>query len=183
MNCAKFEMDLTKLLAGEIPDGKREDAVLRLTAHVTACESCAESRDLLEFAATSPEERFPGEDPGEDYWESFDDRLKQRIERNGAARRFTLRHIAAVAAVIALVAVLGVWFLNGNVEVTTDEPPTTNGEDTIAWDGTHGVDPTSMEEEEAGWLFPDLDELDEEATQELLEWLQEETFTVEGGQA
>jgi hypothetical protein len=184
MNCAAFENDLMNLLAGELTGVERNVAIRTMREHMETCETCAASRDLLKFAATDPRDRFPDDDPGAEYWESFDARLQQRISVQPKIRWYTDRRIWAAAAVIALIAVLAGWFLIGN-----------GGEPMVAVNGggteaifadydPHGIDPTAMDTDaEAGWLFPDTEDLDAEARQELLDWLEEEAATNQGDQA
>lgn len=116
MNCAVFENELTRLLAGEFAARERPAVVERLRAHRESCTSCRRSGDLLEWSALDEDERFHDEDPGEAYWSSFDGRLKQRLaaEHSPVNKRKIL--IWTAAASLMAVLILGSWYIAGRKE-------------------------------------------------------------------
>jgi anti-sigma factor RsiW len=90
------------LAAGDVDPARRQ----RLEAHLLGCAACAaetvglrETLDVLDAGETP--------DPGAEYWRTFDARLRGRIVRDRANRRW--RGIASLAAAVVAVAGVSIW--------------------------------------------------------------------------
>jgi hypothetical protein len=140
------------------------------------------------------------EDPGDVYWEGFNDRVRRRIanQPTGVASQGTGWKRWAGAAVAVVLVSAFVWIAFG----PTDDAPATrtaNGKPASELPQTTlelpdslvemiERDPAALREvgfgEDAGWpgahdgegwVFPDTEDLDPAARDELLEWLRERT--------
>ena len=109
MSCAEFENRLTALMAGELPEAERAGAQDALRRHAARCEACAGFDDLLDVLGRPAGQRDVVEDPGQAYWDGFDERLKRRLVEQPARPRPTRRYWVAAAAAL-LLALSGIWF-------------------------------------------------------------------------
>ena len=203
MDCAKFEQELVALAergpTSSLPP--RDPRVSLLKAHTETCPDCAASADLVELLALPPE-RDPVPDPGTDYWASFNERVRQRIDHEALPARRPTRRWPGVAAATILVAVAASWILrerstDEGAEMARTQPVETRTES--AAEGLPEELVSSVELASAGeidaelqgleawgsWgggfdggadegLFPDVADLGSEARQELLQWLREQ---------
>lgn len=199
MDCASFENVVQRVISGEIDGPAREEALADLARHAKDCPTCEGVTDLVEWLALPGSEMDIVEDPGEAYWAGFNDRLRQRIAHQppaATARRARWRRWVGAAAVLAMTALV-LWLAFGPddgpamrrasgesprelprttlelpeslVEIIENEPAAlrefgfgADGEWPSAYDGE-------------GWVFPDTEDLDPAARDELLEWLRERT--------
>jgi hypothetical protein len=107
MDCASFERELTELLAGGQDDAERGRRLRLLRAHVEDCGDCAASRELLELWELPAAERDLAGDPGPDYWDGFEARVRARIAHDATVRRRVRGWWLAAAALLLVAA--GVW--------------------------------------------------------------------------
>lgn len=114
MDCAAFERELIDWLSGDVPQARRQKRLQRLEQHVATCGACAGARDLLDWARLGSAQRDLADDPGPDYWSSFNARLHARIAATegdvGPAQRQRGARRAAVAALL-VAALLGLGSL------------------------------------------------------------------------
>jgi hypothetical protein len=78
-DCASFERELAALASGEIGGADRARVAERLHAHGSRCELCAGAAELVTVVAQSPGERDQADDPGDEYWSSFNARVRERV--------------------------------------------------------------------------------------------------------
>jgi hypothetical protein len=186
VDCSRFQAELVELLASG--DGLEHGARVReLRLHAEGCTTCSTSRDLLDWAALDASEREPDPDPGEAYWDEFQERLQRRIVRQTRRRRTRSLGLLAAAAVVGL-AVVGIWVLRPDPEPSwvKDERVLVELEHALdAFDGWDGFDLEAADGDLAlqaeGALFPAIDDLDDESRQRLLDWVREQESALDGG--
>jgi hypothetical protein len=101
----------------------------RWKEHVVQCESCSEEvENLATTLALAGKVDVP--EPGGEYWQSFDSRLNERIQKKRSVRRPNRWVWAAAAAIVAV----GIW---------------------VSWDGYR---PASLSSELAVSVLPPADE-------------------------
>jgi hypothetical protein len=210
MNCATFEQGLARIVTGEVEDEAARLLLGQLQRHARECEACEGGGALLDLLARPAAEREIADDPGADYWSTFEERLRPRLRAKRAVR---VRWWASVAAVL-LVALLAGWLLRGAGEAPADGavgPGRASG-------GPNGGRPefpaslirsldqasdaevedqlAALEELSSGdlwfgaeaagpdaWdggLFPEVESLDAETRQRLLDWLRDQNRDAEG---
>jgi hypothetical protein len=199
MNCAGFEDDLARLLAGEEAGEERRARLVALRAHAQACPDCGDASDLLELLALPRGERDLAEPPSDRYWDSFEAALTRRLARGGPSPRRDWGAWSGVAAALLLAAV-GLWFVlspghtwmpgeelaaeewNGNeipdsleLLLRAAEP-----DDALAGldflGGLAGLAEAPSEAagpDSGGFFYPDPGVMDAEARRALLDWLRE----------
>jgi hypothetical protein len=201
MNCASFERDLARLLAGELVEPERERTLELLRGHAERCDGCGAAADLLRLAALPAAERDWVEEPGSDYWADFYERVERRAAETPAVAGATWRRWGLVAALLAIAAVL--WLVvpprrdpaggsPGAAETisaplpesldrmleTAPEGALLDELDFLA--GLDGLTGEGEADRGGGWLYPDTEDLDVEMRDELLLWLQEQTVEDRG---
>ena len=198
MDCASFEDLLQRSVSGEIEESAREGALGDLVRHARACPECVGAGDLLDWLALPGADRDLADDPGEAYWASFNGRLQDRIAHEAGAPvkrdRHWIRWVGAAAAVGAASLVL--W----GVLAPTDDGSASRRAEAGIRDGLPEAtlefpaslveiieaDPAALRDygfggaggwpgpiDDEGWVFPDTEDLDPAAQDELLEWLRE----------
>jgi hypothetical protein len=202
MDCPRFEAELVKLLADGASAPDRDARIDRLRAHAKACDECRGSIALVEWSTLPAGARDGFDPPGDDYWASFDARLRERIERRSGRRRrgvWTIVAAAALAGVALLVvrspsavAPTGIASTDpATVVDAVDDPTRIAGadDDLEALLGTldrwYGFDPelagTGLRgpDREEG-LLPSTADLDPKARRDLIEWLRREEARLDG---
>ena len=188
--CEEFERRLEALVAARDDETGRGELLASLRRHASTCRRCVEASRLVDWAALPVARRDPVSDPGEAYWLGLDRRVTEAID---AERRRSRRHgaigLAAAAAALAGLA-LGAWLTLGRspdaarsrqiVEPTDAWSPETADD---AVDSLAPFDVWSGDSETGDWLFPPLDEMDDEGRIRLREWLESETRRLSGGHA
>lgn len=201
MSCAGFEREWVALL--DEPEGTpgRADRVEALRRHAEACPDCRSARGLAELLARPAAERDPVDEPPAGYWETFNERLAERIrvEESAAARRRVRVAIGAVAALLLLAAAAALWprvaspgpvMPAPELAAVGDAPADGPAVDGLAGDvlPDMGADwlpaplPTGDAFEDGLWLPDELD-LDAEGRRRLLDWIRAEDARLLGGQA
>lgn len=187
MNCARFEQELARLLAGESAD---RDA---LAAHAASCDACAGSRELVDWASLPATERFEDAVRSEADWARFDVRLRDRLSSEGdRASRSRRRGVWAAVAAVGVIALLSGWILRNpsppaaptaTVEAIAEPDDPEDVLDRWASGGSAEVPGPTLVAPAAGWSVPEAEDLDAEERDELLDWLRDEAARLEGGQA
>ena len=205
MNCPEFENELATLLSGETGDATRANVLSRLREHAATCAGCAGMSDLVEWASLPVSERDPFDEPGPEYWETFDARLRERIaadeSRSPADRRRRWVGLAA-AALVAVALIVPWWLRHPESPHTPPDTPITTPVELDALFETADPDAARQEVErivggiadafsapiEAGsilgggeGLIPPDGGMDGQDRRRLLEWLEAETERLEGG--
>jgi hypothetical protein len=207
MNCAEFEQDLATLLTAPVDERRGGSALTRLREHATGCPECARCVDMLEWLELPSSERDPFDDPGPEYWDRFDQRLRQRIDRETSSPRFphgrTLLGLAA--SVLIAVAFVVPWLTSDRDDPGKTPPVVTEGSAASDLDEIlGGADPETARREveivvgvadlwslpgveagvgAAGPLIPSEGEMEHQDRRRLIEWLESETERLEGGSA
>jgi hypothetical protein len=201
MNCASFERDLARLLAGELAEPERGRTLELLRGHAEGCDDCGAAADLLRLAALPAAERDWAEEPEPAYWAGFNEQVERRASETPAAAGAAWQRWALVAAVLAIAAVL--WLVipprreppapsPGDAETRSAPLPESLDRmleaapdgalldelDFLA--GLDGLAAGDDPEPGVGWLYPDTEDLDIELRDELLLWLQEQTVEDRG---
>jgi len=201
MNCADFERRLVELIAGESV-AEADERLRRLREHSRDCDDCRDSDDLLLWLELPREQRDPAEAPVPEYWQDFNRRLDDRMEREDAPRRLRAGWWVAAAAALVLVLVGPRFFgpdpgdpesppilVDSGAEIDRPMPEAlvellagTSNDDLlqgIPWSvgSPSGDEPALGEpvEGRAGGLLPDAAGLDDEGQRQLLEWLRART--------
>lgn len=207
MNCAEFERHLAILLTA--PEGERRagSALGRLKEHAAGCPECARCADMLEWLELPSSERDSFDDPGPEYWDRFDRRLRQRIERETSSMASGRRRawLGLAASIVIAVGFIVPWLLidrddRGEVPPVVVEGSAAHDLDQILG----GADPETARREieivvgvadiwsppggEAGIggtspLLPSEGEMELQDRRRLIEWLESETERLEGGSA
>jgi hypothetical protein len=203
MDCARFEAELTELLAHGADAPGRDARIGRLRVHAESCDGCRGSVDLLEWSELPADARDGFDPPGDDYWSSFGERLRGRIERGGGRRRRRVWTVVAAAALFGL-ALLVVHSLRpeGPTEVAgvaprtaidaVDDPtPIAGADDDLegllgTLERWYGFDPELSgtgppEPEHAEGLLPSTADLDPQTRRDLIDWLRQEEARLAGG--
>ena len=110
MNCAGYEQGLARLMGDEATGADRPRLLAQLRQHAAVCDSCRGSADLVDLLALPAGERDIVDDPGDEYWSSFEARLRPRLE---AAPERSGGRWWAVAAAVLLLGLLAGWMLRG----------------------------------------------------------------------
>jgi hypothetical protein len=200
MDCANFIDDLERVMSGALDERGRQRALDDLTRHAASCHDCAGAGELLAWLALPVAERDIAEDPGRAYWDGFNDRLRRRIVAAGPVaergRGRWGRWIGAAAAILAVSLLAWIALRPGDdagatrasANETGNERPEPSlvlptslvemiADDPTAWRdyGLGAEGSWAGSGDDAGWVFPDVEDLDPEARDELLEWLRERT--------
>ncbi|HEX4826453.1 MAG TPA: hypothetical protein VFV19_19295 [Candidatus Polarisedimenticolaceae bacterium] len=188
IDCERFSTLLAELLA-EAPSGPSDPRAEAIREHARACPACAESADLVALAVTPAGRRDPIDDPGPAYWDDFGRRLHGRL---GA--RFRIGRVAVLAAAAAAVAGAIVWVgmarhdqapvaAAGGYPSATSAPAVAL-DDAAAPDEDASVDfgaPEPLDayaDDDAGGLFPAVDQLSKAEQERLVRRLKEEEARV-----
>jgi hypothetical protein len=200
MDCASFEILLQQVISGEIEARERGKVLSDLERHAEACPDCEGVGDLLEWLALPGGEVDIVDGPGEAYWAGFNDRLRERIASDAppvASKRTGWRRWAGAAAVLATAA-LALWIAFGPIDdgsatqragaESSSKLPRTTRELPASLVEIIENDPAALQDvgfgagggwpgayDDGGWVFPDTEDLDPAAREELLEWLRERT--------
>jgi len=110
MNCAGYEQGLARLMGDEATGADRPRLLEQLRRHAAICDSCRGSADLVDLLALPAGERDIVDDPGDEYWSSFEARLRPRLE---AVPERSHGRWWAVAAAVLLLGLLAGWMLRG----------------------------------------------------------------------
>lgn len=200
MDCAAFVNQLERVMSGALDERARQRVLPELTRHAERCHDCGGVDELLAWLALPQAERDIVEEPGKAYWDGFNDRLSRRIAEAEVGPDPTGgrwgRWVGFAAA--ALIVALGVWIAL-RPDVDPGATRAAAGETGNELEEPSLILPTSLVEmiqndpsalrdygfgaeggwggsgDDAGWVFPDVEDLDPEARQELLEWLRERT--------
>jgi len=169
MDCASFERALEQVVSGEIDARERDGALADLREHVIGCQACRGVGELTKWMALSDAVRGRG-------WQ---------------------RWVGAAAVVIA--ALLALWLVFAPVD---DGRPSRQADAGSAGDTAETAlelpsslveiienDPTGLRDygfggdngwsgpyDDQGWVFPDTEDLNPAARDELLQWLRERTI-------
>lgn len=199
MNCAGFEDDLARLLAGEEAGEERAARLAALRAHARGCPDCGCASDLLELLGLPPAERDLAQPPSDRYWESFDAALRRRLGHGGPRTRRDWTAWTGFAAALLLAAV-GLWLVLSPADAwmpgegLAAEGPGANqipdglelllraaepDEALAGLDFLGGLTGLAEAPPVAGgpgsdcFFYPDPEEMDAEARRALLDWLRE----------
>ena len=193
IDCDRFATVLADLLA-DPPSGPSDPRVALLREHAARCPSCAGAPDLIALALTPAPRRDPIDDPGAAYWDDFGRRLDARLTPSrGWGRRLALAAAAAIAGAIVWVAVsrhaeapiaAGPPRPSGIPSATSlpaeglDDAATADDDASAAF-GPEPLD--AYADDDAGGLFPAVDQLSPAESDRLLRWLEEEEARVKRG--
>lgn len=190
-DCASFERELAALAAGEIAGVDRQRVAERLRVHGSRCELCAGAAALVTVLAQSPGERDRADDPGDEYWSTFNARVRERVAAEPRpGERSSFRRLG-VAAALLVASLLGVWLMRSvRTETGTSHPATVaelpapeplpstlqleldEADSEVLVDQLNDLTGWSLPADE---LFPDVADLDADQRRELLLWLKEES--------
>ena len=195
MSCAEFERELAHLMGAEPGEelAERANGIRRLREHVDGCDACAASAGLLTILELPEGRRDPLDDPGQAYWDAFEKGVSARIRREAAParpRRWWLGVAAAAALLLVLLAGRTAWFRPEPGPLAAPAVPAGELEARVALPEAlvrlAEVAPSEADDLGIGWdspwdlavddgLFPDTSDLDGDARQALLVWLNEQT--------
>jgi hypothetical protein len=207
MNCAEFEQQLAAMLTA--PDGERRDASAlgRLKEHAAGCPECARCADMLEWLELPPSERDPFDDPGPEYWNEFDQRLRRRIGRETPKTATGGRYawLGLAASILIAVGLIVPWLMHDRNEPGGAPSGVAAGPAASDLDAILGAaDPETARREieivvgvADVWSLPGSDvgtgaalplipsegEMELQDRRRLIEWLESETERLEGGSA
>ena len=204
MNCTGFEHGITRLLVGEASADERQTLLADLRQHVQVCAECSGAGDLIEFLELPDGERDLVEPPDRPYWDSFHQRVRERIRADRTAPRWPARPHWALLAASLLVVALGLWGATRLIGLDPGE----DGRDLVdvtdrEWDeieqllaaASHdaladelaalpdlgsdrawaaGEYESPFAADDGGWMLPEIEELGPDERRRLLEWLVEE---------
>jgi hypothetical protein len=202
MNCADFEHGVTRLLGNEVDDERRSAELDTLRRHAADCTQCRATDDLLDLLALPPGERDLVDEPPESYWSELQTNVRRRMGERVAEPGWRRSAWTAVAAAAVLAVVAGLWFVLGlpadqdgarddgpaarNGLAAGELPPALDellqragpdealaGLDFLA--GFPGMAESAAADGavDAGWVVPEIENLDAEARGALLLWLEE----------
>jgi hypothetical protein len=95
MDCKDQEKALFTLLSEEIDATERAELLKAAREHALRCAVCAGDRELLDWAGGQPAALAADEDPGQEYWDSFEARVSQRLDQQSGSEEERVRELPA----------------------------------------------------------------------------------------